>query len=83
MPCAHVRMIPPQIYGISSLNRIERSLLNNIYLKFHLNFLKALQYLASKDIAHRDIKLENILLIKYSTDFVICDLGLATFINEK
>jgi serine/threonine protein kinase len=42
-----------------------------------------LQYLASKGIAHRDIKLGNLLLKKFSPDVLICDFGHATFTHEK
>ncbi len=46
--------------------------------------LKGLLHLHSKGIAHRDIKLNNILLRdKKNWDVVIADFGLATLIEDK
>lgn len=46
--------------------------------------LKGLAHIHSKNIAHRDIKLNNILLkSKHSYELVIADLGLATFIDAE
>lgn len=43
--------------------------------------LKLLDYLATKKVVHRDIKLENIMLVsdKSSSNFKLADFGLATF----
>lgn len=46
--------------------------------------LKGLAYIHSKNIAHRDIKLNNILLRnRHSYEVVIADIGLATLIDAE
>ncbi|CAD8120685.1 unnamed protein product [Paramecium sonneborni] len=49
------------------------------------NFIKALVHIHSKKCIHRDLKPENLLLKtkESSTDVVIADFGLATFLNEQ
>lgn len=45
-----------------------------------------LEHLRQKRIAHRDLKLENIMIRvnkDKSKDYVICDFGLACWIGEK
>jgi serine/threonine protein kinase len=44
--------------------------------------LGGLEYMASRDILHRDLKPENILFRNTALDVVICDFGLATWVNE-
>ncbi|CAD8079629.1 unnamed protein product [Paramecium primaurelia] len=52
--------------------------------KLMYNFIKALVHIHSKKCIHRDLKPENLLLKtkESSTDIVIADFGLATFLNE-
>ncbi|CAD8102787.1 unnamed protein product [Paramecium primaurelia] len=49
------------------------------------NFIKALVHIHNKKCIHRDLKPENLLLKtkESSTDVVIADFGLATFLNEQ
>ncbi|CAD8188252.1 unnamed protein product [Paramecium octaurelia] len=53
--------------------------------KLMYNFIKALVHIHSKKCIHRDLKPENLLLKnkEFSTDIVIADFGLATFLNEQ
>jgi serine/threonine protein kinase len=47
--------------------------------------IDAVGYLHSKNIAHRDLKLENILMTPLASpviDIKVCDFGLATFVHE-
>mmetsp|Transcript_13593 Transcript_13593/g.13618 ORF Transcript_13593/g.13618 Transcript_13593/m.13618 type:complete len:152 (+) Transcript_13593:327-782(+) len=49
------------------------------------NLLKVLEYLQTKNVVHRDIKLENILFVADNNDFKIklSDFGLSSFINAE
>ncbi|CAD8103908.1 unnamed protein product [Paramecium sonneborni] len=53
--------------------------------KLMYNFIKALIHIHSKKCIHRNLKPENLLLKnkESSTDVVIADFGLATFLNEQ
>ncbi len=72
----------------------EKNLLNLIELHEHglpaplisallHKIIKCLQYLHSKNIVHRDVKPENILLNADYSLLKICDFGFARFLPEK
>lgn len=58
---------------------LEAKLINFIIYKI----VKCVQYLHSKNIIHRDVKPQNILLNHDYTALKICDFGFARFLPEK
>mmetsp|Transcript_21335 Transcript_21335/g.3464 ORF Transcript_21335/g.3464 Transcript_21335/m.3464 type:complete len:95 (-) Transcript_21335:625-909(-) len=54
-------------------------------VKFARNMCKALQYLSQNEIIHRDLKLENIMILKRNCNykFKISDFGLSTKIYQN
>lgn len=51
-------------------------------IRIFLNVCEAIAYIHSKNILHRDLKPDNIIIGKYG-EILILDWGIATFINEK
>lgn len=51
-------------------------------IRIFLNICEAVAYIHSKNILHRDLKPDNIIIGKYG-EILILDWGIATFLNEK
>lgn len=51
-------------------------------IRIFLNVCEAIAYIHSKNILHRDLKPDNIIIGKYG-EILILDWGIATFLNEK
>ncbi|CAG9321515.1 unnamed protein product [Blepharisma stoltei] len=83
----HVHLVLDYVEGGDLLKRLleKGPLSEKKASKFAVKLLKLLNYLAQHQIVHRDIKLENILLVsdKKETDFKLTDFGLACISNEE
>lgn len=82
LPSAHIYIMEYAPCGDLFKNIFElKSFDKNKAKKYFLQIIAAVSYLHSINIIHRDIKLENILLI--DDNIKICDFGCSKFINEK
>ncbi|CAG9310529.1 unnamed protein product [Blepharisma stoltei] len=81
----HVHMVLDYAQGGDLLHRIlnKGPLTEENAAKLMRNLLKVLEYLQTKNVVHRDIKLENILFVSDNNDYKIklSDFGLACFID--
>mmetsp|Transcript_32030 Transcript_32030/g.31739 ORF Transcript_32030/g.31739 Transcript_32030/m.31739 type:complete len:264 (-) Transcript_32030:151-942(-) len=82
----HIYLVIDYLEGGDLLSRIiKRKVYNEkTAAKFAEKLLDVLNYLSSLDIVHRDLKLENILLVSEENDydFKLADFGLATNVTE-
>jgi serine/threonine-protein kinase HSL1, negative regulator of Swe1 kinase len=73
-----IEYLPNVMYEL--VRREHRSVLDHLP-DYHRQILLALAYLHSVGVAHRDIKLENILVTADRKVAKLCDFGLATFFS--
>ncbi|CAG9335837.1 unnamed protein product [Blepharisma stoltei] len=84
---SNVYLVLDYVKGGDLFNRIiaKKALPEKTVKKFSKKMLGVLDYLKSKEILHRDIKLENILLKSHDNDydFKLADFGLGAEFSEK
>lgn len=68
---------------LNLIEKYEQGLEANLINVLVYKIIKCLQYLHSKNIIHRDVKPENILLSGDYQILKICDFGFARFMPEK